>query len=47
MWAVSFAKWVLFTLKGDAKAADYFKGKGAAADGWEVKAKALDRVAVV
>ncbi|KAK4445195.1 alpha/beta-hydrolase [Podospora aff. communis PSN243] len=46
VWATSFAKWVFFTLKGDPQAAEYFKGKGAANDGWEVKAKALDRVAV-
>ncbi|KAM7198539.1 alpha/beta-hydrolase [Rhypophila sp. PSN 637] len=44
VWAVSFAKWILFTLKGDGEAAEYFKGKGAAADGWEVKSKALDAV---
>ncbi|KAM7191977.1 alpha/beta-hydrolase [Naviculisporaceae sp. PSN 640] len=47
LWAISFAKWVLFTLKGDAAAAEYFSGDGAAADGWEVKAKALERVPVV
>lgn len=46
VWAVSFAKWVLFTLKGDAEAAAYFVGEGAADDGWEVQAKALDRVPV-
>jgi hypothetical protein len=46
-WAVTFAKWVLFTLKGDPAAADYFKGNGATADGWQVKTQALDRIAVV
>jgi len=46
VWAISFAKWVMFTLKGDAGAAEYFKGSGATKDGWQVKAKALDRVPV-
>jgi len=46
VWAVSFARWVLFTLKGDKEAAAYFMGDGAVKDGWEVKKKALDRVVV-
>ena len=46
-WAISFAKWVLFTLKGDPAAAAYFKRDGATSDGWQVKAKALDRIPVI
>jgi hypothetical protein len=35
---VNWLKWVL---RGDAKAAEYFKGGAAKADGWQVKAQNL------
>lgn len=45
-WAISFAKWIMFTLKGDKTAAEYFTGNGATADGWDVKKQALDLIKV-
>ena len=45
-WAVSFKNWILFTLKGDAAAAEYFRGDGAKADGWQVQKQNLEAIRV-
>ncbi|CAI6333614.1 unnamed protein product [Periconia digitata] len=34
VWAVSLARWILFTLTGDAESGQYFKGDGAGQAGW-------------
>ncbi|EHA46964.1 hypothetical protein MGG_01934 [Pyricularia oryzae 70-15] len=45
-FGVAAVKWLDWLLKGDATAADFFKGDGAVAAGWVVESKNLDKVPV-
>ena len=46
-WAVSLARWVLFSLMGDSESAQYFVGNGAGQDGWKpITKQRLESIAI-